>query len=226
MLWYKAWLETRWRALMPLVMILFVIVQIRLGPGKIHSRPDQAPGAIFLLFAPLMLAGSGIKTEPVFQPIKGLHGSMYFTLSLPVSRRRLLGVRTGVGMLETAAIIVLGCVAGGMFPELRGDASLADGLKYAVTVLLCCTGFYGLSTLLATFLDQVWQVWGSFAAVFLTRWLFSTIALPQSLDVFRAMGDSSPLITHMLPWAAMGVSLGAGALFFLAALRVVQTREY
>ena len=46
--------------------------------------------------APL-LAGAGIKTQAAFQTVKGLHGSTYFTLSLPVSRFRLLAIRAGIG---------------------------------------------------------------------------------------------------------------------------------
>jgi negative regulator of sigma E activity len=40
------------------------------------------------------------------------------------------------------------------------------------------------------------------------------------------MGESSPLFTHTFPWASMGISLGTAAILFLAALKVVQTREY
>ena len=36
---------------------------------------------------------------------KGLHGSMYFTLSLPVSRFRLFATRAGLGMLEAAGVL-------------------------------------------------------------------------------------------------------------------------
>ena len=44
---------------------------------------------------------------------KGLHGSMYFTLGLPVGRFRLFAVRVGVGILETLALtLVEFCTAG------------------------------------------------------------------------------------------------------------------
>jgi hypothetical protein len=56
--------------------------------------------------------------------------------------------------------------------------------------------------------------------------LLSRPFLPPSLNIFRAMGQSSPLFTHTIPWASMGIALGAAAILLLAALKVVQTREY
>lgn len=227
MLWYKAWRETRWRALIPLVMAVYALSQVHLrtGPAQSVAAALRFLSVLWML-APMMLAGSGVRTEPVFQPVKGLHGSMYFTLSLPVSRFRLFAARVGVGMLETAAIILPCSVAAGMLPELSGHVSIADAFRYGLTVLLCGTGFFGLSTLLSAFLEQLWQIWGSMGAVLLTPLLFNTIGLPQSLNVLRAMGNSSPLVTHTMPWPAIGVSLGVAAIFLLAALKVVQTREY
>jgi hypothetical protein len=40
------------------------------------------------------------------------------------------------------------------------------------------------------------------------------------------MGESSPLFTHSLPWASMGVSLAAAAVLLPIAKRVVETSEY
>ena len=56
--------------------------------------------------------------------------------------------------------------------------------------------------------------------------LSKAVSVPPSVNIFRAMGASSPLFTHTFPWASMGVSLVAAAILFLAAMRVVQTREY
>jgi hypothetical protein len=35
--------------------------------------------------------------------------------------------------------------------------------------------------------------------------LSKTVSVPPSLNIFRAMGASSPLLTHTLPWGSMGV---------------------
>src|ERR1043165_5803785 len=119
MLWYKAWLETRWRILMPMGMILMMLVlPNKQGIGPPPPTAQRLQGfSIFWMIIPVFLAGAGIRTESAFRATKGLHGSMYFTLSLPVSRLRLLAVRTGVGLLETAAVIVaICCIAGIALP--------------------------------------------------------------------------------------------------------------
>ena len=61
-------------------------------------------------------------------------------------------------------------------------------------------------------------------------WMFSALVLAgagiNTQSAFRAMTDASPLITHALPWTAMGISIGIAGIFFMVALRVVETREY
>lgn len=224
MLWYKAWLETRWRLLMPLSMLLFVFFQEH---SKGHLRLDNiqllVTLPVFWMLAPAVLAGSGIATESPFRAIKGIQGSRAFTLSLPVSRARLLAWRAMAGMTETAATVVIACcVAGLAFPEVR-QVGLAGGCQYAFTVVLCCLPVYALSTLFATFLDQQWQIIGTMAVLFACRW---TIGNGGLLAIFRAMGTASPLVTHVVPWSAIGFSAGIAALCFLAAAKIVQMREY
>jgi hypothetical protein len=174
-----------------------------------------------------MLAGSGIKTQADLQPRKGLHGSMYFTLSLPVSRFRLFATRTGLGMLEAAGVLAVApCAVWIIFPSLRMHITGSDLFAYWVTVSICASAFYSVGVLLSTFMDDVWQNWTSMFGVVFLWWLLSRPFLPSYVNIFRAMGQSSPLFTHTFPWASMGVSLGAAAILFIAAMKVVQTREY
>ena len=56
--------------------------------------------------------------------------------------------------------------------------------------------------------------------------LLSAVSSLWMYGALPAMAQDSPLITHTLPLAAMAASLGIGAMFFLAAARVVQTRQY
>jgi len=69
-------------------------------------------------------------------------------------------------------------------------------------------------------------MWGGMI-VYGTLWgLSGWIALPASVDIFRAIGDGSPLMAHAMPWSAMAFSLGLSAVLFFAALRIVRAREY
>jgi hypothetical protein len=112
MLWMKAWLETRWRLLyalgLPLAMI--VLFATKGLASKADAQRMMVEISFFSVFAAVYLAGAGIRTQSAFQMTKGLHGSTYFTLSLPVSRFRLLAVRAGFGLMETTGLnaIVIG----------------------------------------------------------------------------------------------------------------------
>jgi hypothetical protein len=227
MLWYKAWLETRWRMLAPLGMMVFVLAQSH-AQGSLELRPGRMLDgiAVFWLIAPIMLAGTGVKTESTYRPMKGLNDSIYFTLSLPVSRVRLLAVRAGVGLAEICMILVtIVAVAGVFFPELRTQTSPTDVLKYAFTALACSLLFYGLSALLSAYFDQVFQVWGSMFALFALRWLSNSV-LPQSLNIFQAIGSGSPLVTHSMPWGPILFAFALGVFLLSTAAYLVLEQEF
>jgi hypothetical protein len=229
MLWYKGWLETRIKLLMAFIWIgWFLGAEYFRGLTAPAGLVGLAVGATFVAaLSPGLLAGAGIATQAAFQATKGLHGSTLFTLSLPVSRLRLLAVRAGLGWLALAGMI--GIMCSGMwilFPVLRARTTVPEMLEYAAALLACASGFYSISVLMATFLDDLWRIYGSLIAIGTLWLLFNTTPLPASVNIFRAMGEGSPLLAHAMPWTAIGVSLALAAILFFAALKVVQAREY
>lgn len=229
MLWMKAWLETRWRLLYVLGLPLAGLA-LRLSGGVSSAADAQkllAWLSFFLIFSPIYLAGAGIRTQSGLQATKGIHGSMYYTLSLPVSRFRLLGARTACGFLEIAAVdaIVFGA-AWILFPRVRMMAAPADLLQLILAAIVCTACFFFFSVLLATFLVDSWQIWGSLFVVGALWQVMARAPIPASFNVFRFAGDASPLLTHTLPWPAMTISMAASIVLFAVAWRVVQTREY
>jgi hypothetical protein len=233
MLWYKGWLETRFRVLFMFSFAVFPVALFLATPHPANAAPQVSVAeaesaftfnALYYSIVPLFLAGSGIKTQSARMK-KGLHGSMYFTLSLPVSRFRLFATRAGLGMLESLAILAIAPCAlriAAIGPE--DHVSRSDLFAFWVTLSVCASAFYFLGVLLSTFLDEPVRNWISMFAVVVLYGLLSKVPLLAPLNIFRAM--ISPLFTHALPWASMGISLGAAAVLGLAALRVVQTREY
>ncbi|MGA7237011.1 MAG: hypothetical protein WBY44_15095 [Bryobacteraceae bacterium] len=173
------------------------------------------------------LAGAGINT-PTFQATRGLHGSTLFTLSLPVSRLRLLTVRAGMGWLEMAGAILAWCYGCWLIlPVVRGSVSAVDMLKYVVALIVCVSSLYFLSVLLGAFLDDQWRMFVTFMASGALWMLCSFVRLPASMNVVRAvLGESSPLVAHTMPWMAMLFSFALAVVFSLAVLKVVQLREY
>ena len=231
MLWYalayKGWLETRWR-------LLFALAWNGLFLYQLYANAGKAPGGVRTILPaawmsvgllPIMLAGAGIATQPAFQAVKGVHGSMYFTLSLPVSRFRLLAVRAAVGWLEMCFAIGVLCLGIWATPLLRAAAPM-EVFEHTIALIACTSAFYSITMLLSTFVDEMWRVWASMISLAAFWWLSTHTPLPASLNIFRAMGEGSPLIAHTMPWAAMAFSLAFAAALFFAALKVVQAREY
>jgi len=229
MLWYKGWLETRIKLLIALGWIAWFL-------GSEYSRGLKAPAGLTGLAVsamligvviPLLFAGAGINTQPAFQATKGLHGSTMFTLSLPVSRLRLLAIRAGLGWLVLfGAIGTMCCGMWILFPVLRAATTAEQMLEYAGALLACASLFYSIGVLLAAFLDEIWRIWGGIVAVGGLWALLDRTSLPVSFNIFRAMGEGSPLIAHAMPWNAMGLSLCLAAILFFAALKIVRLREY
>ena len=174
---------------------------------------------------PLFLAGSGIKTQSARMK-RGLHGSMYFTLSLPVSRFRLFATRAGLGMLEVVAIFAVAPFAVWIrFVEPADHVTHSNLFAFWGTLSVCATAFYFLGVLLSTFLDEGAQGWISMFGLVFLYGLLSKLPRLGAANIFRAM--ISPLFPpHSIPWASMGFSLGVAAVLGFAALKIVQTREY
>jgi hypothetical protein len=80
--------------------------------------------------------------------------------------------------------------------------------------------------LLATFLDDIGRMLGSVPIFAALWWILRHTPLPASMDLFRAMGEASPLVSHTMPWQAMAFSLALGAFLFFVALNVVRRRQY
>ena len=63
----------------------------------------------------------------------------------------------------------------------------------------------------------------AYAAVW---WIPNHMDAPAAVNIFRAMGEGSPLIAHTMPWNAIAFSLLLACGLFFAALQIVRRREY
>ncbi len=234
MLWAKGWFETRAKLLVGLALIGFYLFSARGLAAKSDAgitleglhRMLGSTWLLVVLFSG-MVGGAGIATQPTLQATKGLHGSQLFTLALPVSRLRLLAVRSLIGWLELMGGLMLLCMGLWLlFPVVRQEAGPMEMFFHASALMACATGIYAIPVLLATFLDDQWRYLGSALISGALWWLLNNTPAPASINVFRAMGESSPLLTHGMPWVAMGLSVAVAAGLFFIALRIAQRREY
>ena len=227
MLWYKGWLETRFRLVFVLVVIAFMFIAQSSGGSKVDLRPTFFFAGMAVWMICVFVAAAGMVTQQSLQAAKGLHGSTLFTLSLPVTRLRLLAVRAGLGWLEMAVgVATICCLLWFLFPAIRGMTTRREMAEFAAVLIVCGSAFYCITVLLSVFLDDLWRVWGSFICYGAIWWLSDKIHLPASFNPFVAMGDGSPVYTHAMPWTAMASSLGVAIMLLFAALKVAEAREY
>lgn len=230
MLWKKGWYETRTRLLIVLAVVV-VITVLTMGPpppAGAGSGPLVGATTIPAMLAALLLAGAGVKTQlGGLQRSKGLHGSMYYTLSLPVKRTRLFNVRVSLGLAETAGILVLTWSALWLVnPAIRLSATPFDMFKQGVVTFFCVTVVYSLGVFFAAFLDDVYQHWATIFTVVGTFVILNRVPLPASMHAFLVLSLASPLNTHTMPWIAMAVLLGLSGMLLLIALKIVRSLEY
>src|SRR5215467_13626985 len=219
MLWKKGWYESRIR-LLSVLAIVAVITVLTMSPTP--PPPGEGPGALVTLpptpamAAPLLLAGAGVKTQlGGLRRSRGLHGSMYYTLSLPVKRTRLFSVRVSLGLAEMAGILVLTWAAlllvHSIFDSIPQPSDLfkqgptpSDLFKQGLVTFCCVTAVYSLGVFFASFLDDVYQHWATLFTVVGTIVILNRVSLPAWMQSSLA----SPLNTHTMPWTAMAALLG------------------
>jgi hypothetical protein len=232
MLWFKAWLETRWRFAFLVGMILLVwlaplwITATGVQPGVPPARQwvgIQLGSVLLYIFTAIYLAGSGINSQTLYAATSGFHGSMVFTLSLPVTRRRLLFARAGLGALLTLLLIV---IMAGYILHLRPEATSAlQAAAYLTRVIACTMPVYALTVLLACLLDEMWQFMGAcFFWVFVFM-LQSKIEFISRVSPLRALALNCYTITAPMPWAPVLTSLVLTGVMLWASVVAVQRKE-
>jgi hypothetical protein len=185
MLWYKSWLETRWRFLIGLallicsaagtvlaytqvVKLLPAASQVDLG-GELGRKVAESAALLrdyrsyiwaqwfrqtmrqlWVLFAVLLGTG-GLLAQTSGR------GAL-FTLSLPVSRRRLLGVRAATALAELAVLALVPPLLLPLLSPAVGESyRFADAIVYGGCIFLAGSTLFSLTFLLSTVFDDIWR---------------------------------------------------------------------
>lgn len=254
MLWYKFWLDTRWRFLVglvllagsafsivlayPRVMQLMPLVPAADTGGEIGRRIRevallsreyrgyvwaqwfrQQPTQLGTLFA--VLLGTGGLVSPS-------GGGALFTLSLPVSRERLVAVRAAAGLVELLAIALVTSL---VFPMVSPAVGQSYGIGSALVHGLCWFAagsvFFSLALLFSTVFGDIWRplllACSAAFALAMSEFVFRDLA-PYSL--FRVMSAESYFRTGSLPWAGLAASAAISAGVLYGAARNFARRDF
>jgi ABC-type transport system involved in multi-copper enzyme maturation permease subunit len=253
MLWYKHWLETRWRFFIGLILltVLSAIVVFTEPLTSAALQNFQDPGGKlgeilreqmeisktyegyvwmqwfgknllfgWILFAILIGVG-GVVTE-------SSRGSALFTLSLPVTRRRMLAVRAATGTLELAILALAPSLLIPLLSLLIGEAySALAAIVYVALMVVGGIVFFSFSILLSTiFSDKLKPVVVGLVAVFILETLSLLIREFAPYSITRIMSGASYFRTGELPWMGLAVSLAVAAAMFYLSLRIVERRDF
>ena len=222
MLLMKAWMETRWRLLGVAMYLLIALAMSSLNPAGTNVLTTLW---FMLTFLAISLGGSGVRSQAPLGFSEGLAGSTQFTLSLPVSRLRLLLVRAVAGMVETAAATVaVACLTWALIPNLRQTAVPGDFARLVITTILYLSAPYCAHVFFTTWVEEPYSM--AYATFTLILLLLVGHRLTPATDIVRAFSQASPLLTHRLPWPQLTASVILALILAFAAVQIVRRREY
>jgi hypothetical protein len=253
MLWYKSWLETRWRVLIGLGLLMLsacstvltyphVVKLLPLAPrlelgGEIGRRVAEAIELarsfrgyvwsqwfrqsllqMWALFA-VLLGSGGLLSQ-------ASGGGALFTLSLPVTRARLLGVRAAAGLLE---LLVLAFAPSLLLPLLSpaiGQSyAITDALVHGACLFIAGSVLFSLTSLLSTVFNDVWRppLIVLCAVVALVFFELVSRGLP---GLFRVMSAEGYFRGEGLPWLGLLASAAVSAAMLYAASRNIARQDF
>jgi hypothetical protein len=240
MLWYKSWLETRWRFLIGLFIVVCasagvvltwprvadLIPTVTASDPRIREAIDVQrtwPGFIWsqafaqnltnmtTLFA--VLLGTGGLLSPSSK-------SVLFTLALPASRSRISLTRAATGLIELFILAFAGSLAVSAFAPLIGQTwPPVDALAHGACLFAACTVFFALASLFSTMFTDIWR---PLVIAIVIAFILGGLELAThgfgGFGLFFLMSGEALFRNSQFPWLAMLVSLTvSGALLWTAA---------
>lgn len=255
MLWYKSWLETRWRFVIGLALLLMAACGgvvaypelVKLMPtltlpsdtSELGRRIREAAelsrsyrGYIWMnlfrqnfsqmvtLFA--VLLGSG----GLLAQMSG--GGTLFTLSLPVTRARLLGVRAATGLLELFALALIPALTIPLLSPIIGQSySVADALLHGISMFVAGSVFFSLAFLLSTVFADVWRpLLFALCAAFAVALIGELFRAFNPYNIFAVMNGERYFRGEGVAWLGLAVSALASSLMLWAATKNIARLDF
>jgi hypothetical protein len=241
MLWLKSFIECRPRLYLWFLVIVSISASLWFAlPDRFHHPGARKPitpeelwhvvvvvfGLVLVPLGAKLLAGSGISSQTSWGMLRGFHPSTHFLLGLPVSRARLVQVRTavGIGLMVLCAVpsVMLQPVLASYFAVPLSAAKTAGVLpEFLVLGLLA----YFIAAFLTSFLDEVYSsmlsltVWSMLCGYSLAGGPGYPNLLSYASQPRLSQGDARA-------WLQTFVFLGVCVLLYRATLHIVETKEY
>jgi hypothetical protein len=250
-LWYKAWTDTRWFFWPGVVFLAASALALYAGyPDDYASRfPNGAIavsaeqvrallhdgrayiwlswfGTSLLLglsFLALALASTGIVRSRDAGPAPGVT----YALSMPVSRRKLAGVRMAAGLAElAAAAIASSTLVCALAPTQGQSFPIGAGLAHALLAVSGVSALYGLFVFLSTVAGEASKAVAGGAVLFLYGMLTFLTNGVRRFSVFRLMTGDTYFLRGEIPWLGVLCCVACAATLMYASVLVVERRDF
>ena len=255
MLWYRSWLETRWRFIGGLILLIFSAAGVVFAYRELAALVPALPapdtnteiGRRLAEAAALAREYRGYvwsqwfrqnlsNTWTIFAVLLGsggllaqtTGGAALFTLALPVSRRRLVGVRAVTGLVELLALaLVPSLVLPLLSPAVGESYGVVDALVHSACFFLAGTVFFSLAFLLSTIWSDVWRP----LLVALSVAIVLALCEQFSRDfarygIFRVMNGEEYFRSGQVPWIGLAVTTGLSAVMLRGAVANIERRDF
>ena len=255
MLWYKSWLETRWRFVIGLGLLMFSAAATVLAyPQVLKLLPTMPPPSADGEFARRIAEAAELMRDyrgyvwsewfhgnmpkywTLFAVLLGTGGLLsqvsagggLYTLSLPATRTRLLTTRlmTALGQLFVLAIIPA-IVVPLSSPAIGQRYSVGAALIHSACLYIAGTVLFSLTVLLSTVFGDVWRppLIVLCAAVVLSVAEQFSPAL-ERYGLFRVMSAEQYFRSGTLPWLGLLISAALSAALLYAATRRIARQDF
>ena len=254
MLWKKGWWETRWLFLIGLIAI-FLGYGLAFGWGDYDAAHwaarlqrsvslseserqalnnyqgqtwalwyKQLLNFIWADFAVVMGAVC-LMTACPWIPSQGAAG--LFTLSLPVSRRKVLLSQAAVGFSEMLLFALIPSLLLPIIARFRGQwFSWSDTMIYALLMISGGVVFFCFAFLLTVILGNYFVSFISVEAVVFALFLpFRSLGTRSRWNILGVMAGESYFYHGQIPWLGLFISLILSAVFMFISVRIYERRD-
>jgi uncharacterized membrane protein YvlD (DUF360 family) len=255
MLWYKSWLETRWRfviglALLPLSAAGSVLLYprfVQLLPLAAQADANDAIGRRVLEAAEIMSTYRGYvwaqwfaqnmtQMWALFAVLLGAGGLLaqssgggaLFTLSLPATRDRIVGVRAATGLAELLVLaLVPAMLVPVLSPAIGQSYSPLDALLHGLFIFVGGSIFFSLAFFLSSVFSDVWRpVLIVLCAAMAVSFFEEVIDGLSRYSVFGLMSGEQYFQGDGVPWLGLVLSVVVSSLLLVAATRNIARQDF
>jgi ABC-type transport system involved in multi-copper enzyme maturation permease subunit len=252
MLWYKSWIDTRWRFVLGLVLLaasacasvlsypqvlkmLPLAGTIDIG-GVIGERVRENLELVrdYRGYVWSQVIRSNLtQTATLFAVLlgsgsplaEGSRGAAIFTLSLPASRNEVLGVRASTGLGELLLLALVPSLAIPLLSPVIGQTyGVGSALVHATCLFFATATFFSLAFLLSSAFGDLWRpLLIAVGVAVLVR--LAEVVFPglSRYGIFGLMNGETYFRTGGVPWAGLLVSAAlSAAMLYGATLRTAR----